>query len=288
MEVIKSLKDLRAVRGAYQGITGLVPTMGYLHKGHTSLVEISRQHCEHTIVSLFVNPTQFGEGEDYESYPRDTERDLAICDAAGVDVVFAPPVEAVYMPDASVTVVESALSREMCGVSRPHHFGGVCTVVAKLFNMVQPDIAVFGQKDAQQLAIIRRMVRDLNFPVKVMAGPIIREADGLAMSSRNAYLSDEERQRALSLSKGLFAVMSRYAAGDRHAATLRGTMQEALDQAGVEAEYIDIRDANNLHAIEDLITGPTLVAVAATVGRTRLIDNIVLGTRLGHEPEDVA
>ena len=221
MEIIRTVADMKARAAAWkaEGLSiGLVPTMGSLHEGHESLMDAAREASDRVVVSVFVNPIQFGPGEDYEAYPRDLERDARICERHGVDVVFHPEVDDMYAPAHNTFVVMETLTDSLCGASRPGHFRGVCTVVTKLFNIVQPHRAFFGQKDAQQLAIIKRMVADLNMNVTVVGCPIVREADGLAKSSRNAYLSAEERQAALVLSRAVFAGKEAVEAGERDAA----------------------------------------------------------------------
>lgn len=253
---------------------GCVPTMGYLHAGHLSLMEEARQQADVVCVTLFVNPTQFGPNEDFETYPRDEERDLQLCRDAGVDVVFVPSPEMMYAPDASVFVDEEKLQRGLCGAHRPGHFRGVCTVVAKLFNIVQPDVAVFGQKDYQQVAIIRRMVRDLNFSVDIVMAPTLREPDGLAMSSRNVYLSESERQSALGLS---FALKSLGSLGASHpdAEPLREQMRSVLERHGLIVDYVAIVDADTLEPVAHVEPG-NVALIAAFCGKTRLIDNRIL------------
>ena len=256
---------------------GLVPTMGYLHEGHLSLLRAARSECDVVVMSLFVNPTQFGPGEDLDRYPRDERRDAELAAEAGVDLVYAPPVEEVYPEGFSTHVEVAGLTEVLCGdPSRrgPEHFRGVTTVVAKLFNAVQPDVAYFGQKDAQQLVAIRHMVRDLDIPVRIEALPIVREADGLAMSSRNAYLSAEDRERATALSRALRAV-ERVALEESLAAGLRAGRRE-LEAAGIEPEYLEARDPENLEPMAELNGRPALVAVAAQVGGARLIDNVLI------------
>ncbi len=260
------------------GSIGLVPTMGYLHEGHLSLLRAARAECDLVVMSLFVNPAQFGPGEDLDRYPRDEERDLRLAAEAGVDLVYAPPVEAVY-PAGFATHVE--VGGELTGVldgdpSRrgPGHFRGVATVVAKLFNSIQPDIAYFGQKDAQQVAVIRRMVRDLDIPVRIEVLPTVREADGLAMSSRNAYLDPRARGQAVALSRALRAA-EEAARADGLEAGLRAARAE-LEAAGVEPEYLEARDAESLTEVAELGDRPTLIAVAAHVGGARLIDNVLI------------
>ena len=255
---------------------GLVPTMGFLHEGHLSLIRLARQKADAVTVSLFVNPTQFGPNEDFAKYPRDFERDAAMCRAEGADLLFCPPVEEMYAPDASVSVAEGRLSKGLCGASRPGHFGGVCTVVAKLFHLCLPDVAVFGEKDTQQLRVIRRMVRDLNFPVEIVPGPIVREPDGLAMSSRNKYLSPDERAEALCLKQALDLAVQCHARGERRAGALRAAMAGLLAaHPQARADYIEIVDEATLEPVER-IERPTLIALAVFLGRTRLIDNVLI------------
>jgi pantoate--beta-alanine ligase len=257
---------------------GLVPTMGYLHEGHLSLIRAARAECEVVVMSLFVNPTQFGPGEDLERYPRDEERDLRLAAEAGADLVFAPAVAEVY-PDGFATAVEVSgpLTEVLDGdPSRrgPGHFRGVTTVVAKLFNLAGPDVAYFGQKDAQQAIVIRRMVRDLDLPVRIEVLPIVREPDGLAMSSRNAYLEPEERERATALSRAL-AAAERGARAGSLGIGLEAARRE-LDAAAIEPEYLEARDAETLEPVKQLGDRPVLVALAAQVGAARLIDNVVI------------
>ena len=255
---------------------GFVPTMGFLHEGHLSLMRIARGQCDVLVVSIFVNPTQFAPNEDLEAYPRDFERDERLCGQEGVDMVFYPEPGNMYSDDASVWVDEESLSGGLCGAARPGHFRGVCTVVAKLFNLVQPDVAVFGEKDAQQLRIIERMVRDLNFPVEIVRGAIVREADGLAMSSRNKYLTETERKNALCLKRSLELAKANVAAGERSVASLRKAMGEHIGSTpGAGVDYIEFVDDESLAPV-DTVKGKTLVALAVRFGQTRLIDNAVL------------
>jgi pantoate--beta-alanine ligase len=281
--VLRAKTDLREAladeRRAGRSI-GLVPTMGYLHEGHLSLLRAASAECDVVVMSLFVNPTQFGPGEDFERYPRDEQRDAELAEATGVDLIWAPPVEEVY-PDGFATAVEvGPLGEVLCGDPTrrgPDHFRGVATVVAKLFNAVQPDVAYFGQKDAQQVAVIRRMVGDLDLPVRVEALPIVREPDGLAMSSRNAYLAPADRERATALSRALRAV-EREAQASSLAAGLEAGKRE-LAAAGIEPEYLEARDPEELTPVTELGDRPVLVAVAARVGDARLIDNILIHKR---------
>jgi len=256
---------------------GLVPTMGYLHEGHLSLLRAARAECDLVVMSLFVNPTQFAPGEDLDRYPRDEERDAALAAEAGVDLVYAPAVEEVYAEGFSTRVKVGGLTEVLCGDPArrgPEHFHGVTTVVAKLFNTVQPDVAYFGQKDAQQVAAIRHMVRDLDFPLRIEALPIVREPDGLAMSSRNAYLSPVERERATALSRALGAA-ERVTREESLAAGLEAGRRE-LAAAGIEPEYLEARNPEDLTPVEELDAHPVLVAVAARVGAARLIDNVLI------------
>lgn len=255
---------------------GLVPTMGALHEGHMSLVKQSVADNARTVVSVFVNPTQFGPNEDLAKYPRQLEADARMCEAARVDAIFAPEPSEMYGNDFSTYVEETKLSRGLCGVSRPTHFRGVTTVVMKLFNIVQPDRAYFGQKDAQQATVIRRMVRDLDVPVEVVVMPTIRESDGLARSSRNKYLEGGLRQEALVLSKALAEAEKRLKAGERSAEALKMAMREIIAKAPhARIDYVEIVDAETLESVNE-VRGKALIALAVFVGTTRLIDNRVL------------
>ncbi|MEI6645350.1 MAG: pantoate--beta-alanine ligase [bacterium] len=253
---------------------GFVPTMGFLHAGHLSLVEEARKQSDVVCLSIFVNPTQFGPNEDLEKYPRDEENDLRLCREEGVDMVFLPRPDGMYAPDASVFVDEEKLQRGLCGSRRPGHFRGVCTVVAKLFNIVQPDVAVFGQKDFQQVAVIRRMVRDLNFPIDIVMAPTMREADGMAMSSRNVYLSPTERENALGVSRALKSLGS-VGAGHPAAEPMREQMRAVLEQYGLREDYVAIVDADTLEPVSHVEAG-NVALIAAYCGKTRLIDNRIL------------
>ena len=279
MKICLTISEVRAARReARDGakILGLVPTMGALHEGHLSLVRAAKAQCDVATVSIFVNPTQFGPTEDLAKYPRQFERDCALLEKEGVDILFAPTVEEIY-PRGNVTwVTVEGLSDKLDGRSRPVHFRGVTTVVAKLFNIIEPDVAFFGQKDAAQLAIIRRMVRDLNFPVEIVACPIVREADGLAMSSRNAYLSGEERSRAIVLHRSLEEAEKRFRAGERNSNRLISAARELISsEPNVRVDYLEMVDPESLEPVE-IISGKVLLVVAAYVGTTRLIDNIAL------------
>ncbi len=253
-----------------------VPTMGYLHEGHLSLMREGRRRASRLVVSVFVNPTQFGPSEDLNSYPRDFDRDCALMEAIPVDTVFAPQPADMYPPGFQTWVEAAEITRGLCGAYRPGHFRAVATVVAKLFNIMKPHVALFGEKDYQQLRTIEQMVRDLNFDVEIVAMPIVREADGLAMSSRNAYLSPEQRASALAISRALRAAGQKLAQGVRRAQELREAARVVLDAAGeLNVQYLEVVDAQTLEPI-DLIEAPVLVAIAAWAGRTRLIDNCVL------------
>jgi pantoate--beta-alanine ligase len=283
MKVVRTKAELRealAAQRAEERTIGLVPTMGALHDGHLALLAAARRRCDVVLMSLFVNPAQFGPGEDLGAYPRDEARDLELAERAGVDLAFAPAVEEVY-PQGFATAVEvgGGLTDVLDGDPRrrgPEHFRGVTTVVAKLFNLVRPDVAFFGQKDAQQAVVIRRMVRDLDFGVELEVVPTVREADGLAMSSRNAYLDDAERERAAALSRALRAVESAVAAGETATEGVLAAGREELAAAGIEPEYLEARDAGDLTPVDTFNGRPVLVAVAARVGPARLIDNVVI------------
>jgi len=280
MKICTTIREARAACGAARakGRLGLVPTMGALHEGHLSLVRAARVQCDAVAVSIFVNPTQFGPSEDFSEYPRPLERDQGLLEKESVDIVFAPATDEIY-PGGEVTwVVVDGLSDKLDGRSRPGHFRGVTTVVAKLFHILEPDAAFFGQKDAAQLAVIRRMVCDLNFPVEIVACPIVREPDGLAMSSRNAYLSREERSRALVLYCALRRVQQEFEAGEQMAEKLISAAKEVIAcEPQVALDYLEVVDPATLDPVEQT-SGKTLVAVAARVGSTRLIDNIILDT----------
>ncbi|MDA3875082.1 MAG: pantoate--beta-alanine ligase [Kiritimatiellae bacterium] len=255
----------------------LVPTMGYLHEGHLSLVRLAKTRAERVVLSLFVNPTQFGPQEDLDRYPRSVERDLELCEREGVSVVFMPEAGSMYAQDASVKIEENALSQGLCGESRPGHFSGVLTVVAKLFLLTQPDVAVFGEKDAQQLRLIRRMVRDLNLPIEIIPGPIVREPDGLAMSSRNTNLSTDERAQAAVLRRSLLAVKAAVTQGERQVERLRATVMRHLAEAPLGTlDYLSFVDDETLTPVDRLVDRPVLAAMAVQFPRARLIDNLTL------------
>lgn len=260
---------------------GLVPTMGYLHEGHLSLLRAARERCDVVVMSLFVNPAQFGPGEDLDRYPRDEARDLELAEASGVDLVYAPPVDEVYPEGFATTIEVSGGLTDVLEGTPEHrgssHFRGVTTVVAKLLNAVGPDIAFFGQKDAQQAVVIQRMARDLDFPVTIEVLPTVREPDGLAMSSRNAYLGPEDRERALGLSRALRAAERVAASGETRTDAALEAARAELQRAGVEPEYLEARDVETLMPAQSLNGRPVLIAVAAQVGPARLIDNTVIG-----------
>jgi pantoate--beta-alanine ligase len=282
VRTVRSVADLRDAlapeRRADRSI-GLVPTMGSFHEGHLALMRQAREDCDVVVVSLFVNPAQFAPGEDLDAYPRDEARDAALAEERGVDLLFAPPVEEVYPPRFDTTVAVGGLTELLEGAPEHRgaaHFAGVTTVVTKLLNMVGPDVAYFGQKDAQQALVIRKLVRDLDIPVRIEVLPTVRDPDGLALSSRNAYLSPEERERALGLSRALRAAEATVAGGEQDAAAVLAAARAELDAHGVDPEYLELRAATDLSPVQR-VNGSTLLAVAARVGRARLIDNTILG-----------
>jgi pantoate--beta-alanine ligase len=276
---IKTIAEMRAAcaEARREGKRlGFVPTMGALHQGHLSLVRAAQAQCDAVAVSIFVNPAQFGPNEDISKYPRSFERDRELLEAEGVDFLFAPSVEEMYPKGAVTFVTVEGLSEKLCGRSRPGHFRGVTTVVAKLFNIVEPDLAYFGQKDAAQVVIVKKMTRDLDLPVEVIVCPIVREADGLAMSSRNAYLDPTQRRSATVLYRALMQVQSLAEKGERRAAPLIEAAQRTFkEEPAVKVDYVEIVDNETLDPVADVSRG-ALVAVAAFVGKTRLIDNILL------------
>ncbi|MGA9812929.1 MAG: pantoate--beta-alanine ligase [Terriglobales bacterium] len=275
MKICHTIDEVRAARGKGKTV-GLVPTMGALHEGHLSLVRMAKAQCDRVVVSIFINPLQFGPNEDLAKYPRDFERDRDLLEREGVDFIFAPGVEEMYPPGAITYVTVEGLSDKLCGRSRPGHFRGVTTVVSKLFHIVEPDRAFFGQKDAAQSAIIRRMVLDLNIPVQVVIAPIVREPDGLAMSSRNAYLDAPQRKSALVLSRSLKTLQERFNQGERNVQTLIEAGKRVFaEDPSVRLDYFEIVDPETLDPVHDL-SHSALVAVAAFVGKARLIDNVVL------------
>ncbi|MBK9601581.1 MAG: pantoate--beta-alanine ligase [Anaerolineales bacterium] len=270
------LDELRAARLSLKGTVGLVPTMGYLHEGHLSLIRRAKAECDHVAVSIFVNPTQFGANEDLSKYPRDLERDLSLIEPLGVDLVWNPTPEIMYPTGYQTWVEVEAMTRPLEGAMRPTHFKGVTTVVAKLFNAIQPHKAYFGQKDAQQVAVIRQMVWDLNFPLEVVVCPTMREADGLAMSSRNKYLEGEDRKAAVVLFQALNAAKEAYQGGERDAEMLRSRMKNVLEaEPRAQIQYVSCADYNTLEELE-IVKGKALLSMAVLLGKTRLIDNFVL------------
>lgn len=277
MQTVSTIPELRAARSRLAAPIGLVPTMGYLHEGHLSLVRAARAECASVAVSIFVNPSQFGPNEDLTAYPRDLPRDLALLESAGADLVWTPTPEIMYPPGYQTWVTVEDVTIPLEGAMRPGHFRGVTTVVAKLFNAVQPDKAYFGQKDAQQARVIQQMVRDLDFPLEVVVCPIVREPDGLAMSSRNAYLNPAERQAATVLSRALAAARSSWESGERDAGRLRQAMSETINAEPLaRLQYVSCADPQTLQEIKSLIPGRALLSMAVFVGKTRLIDNSLL------------
>lgn len=279
MKITKTVNELRNEIKAFgeNKTIGFTPTMGYLHEGHLSLIKKAKTQNDIVIVSIFVNPTQFGPGEDFETYPRDLDRDSKLAEAAGADILFLPDAREIYPEDSATFVeVEGAITKKLCGSSRPTHFKGVTTVVNILFNIVNPDKAYFGQKDAQQVAVIKKMVRDLHMQVAIVACPIVRETDGLARSSRNIYLTSEERKQALILNKALNTARNRYHSGEVNVKALQIMLQNEINKMPLaNIDYVEILDFNTLDSIEK-INLPALVAVAVRFGNTRLIDNIIL------------
>lgn len=277
MKTVSSFSDLRAARLSLKGTVALVPTMGYLHEGHLSLIRQAKAECEHVAVSIFVNPTQFGPSEDLSKYPRDLERDLNLIRPLGVDLVWTPTAEEMYPPGYQTWVEVDALTHPLEGAVRPGHFKGVTTIVAKLFNALQPHKAYFGQKDAQQHTVIRQMVRDLNFPLEIVICPIIRESDGLAMSSRNKYLNESNRKAATVLFRALTAAKQLYETGERSAEALREKMKEVIESEPLaQMQYVSCADFDTLEELEK-VTGKALLSMAVLFGKTRLIDNFILG-----------
>lgn len=278
MKIVKTIEEVRNITSQWraEGMSvGLVPTMGFLHEGHKSLIDRAVSENDRVVVSDFVNPTQFGPSEDLEAYPRDINRDAELCEKAGAALIFNPEPSEMYYDDCEAYVNINSLSDELCGKSRPIHFKGVCTVVSKLFNIVKPDRAYFGQKDAQQLAIIKRMVRDLNFDVQIVGCPIIREADGLAKSSRNTYLSSEERKAALILSKAVKLGEDMAKSGENDAEKIVSKMKELINtEPMARIDYVEAVDAISIKPVKKM-DGAVLVAMAVYIGKTRLIDNFI-------------
>jgi pantoate--beta-alanine ligase len=277
MILIESVAQMQEYARKHRGEIALVPTMGYLHEGHASLMTEARKRARMVVVSIFVNPTQFGVNEDLDSYPRDLERDRRVAREAGVDVIFAPKAADMYPEGYQSYVTVEGLSTHLCGASRPGHFRGVTTVVAKLFNIVTPKLAVFGKKDFQQLSIIKRMVSDLNMDLEIVGMPIVRESDGLAMSSRNAKLDPVQRGRALCLSRSIAQARSAFRGGERSVSALRGAALAVLDaESGAQLDYLEFRDPDSLEPLETA-DEKTLLALAVRIGEVRLIDNCILG-----------
>jgi pantoate--beta-alanine ligase len=277
MQTVTTLAELKFARRNLPGPVGFVPTMGYLHAGHISLAHQARAECASVVASIFVNPTQFGPNEDLAKYPRDLPRDLGLLEAAGVELVWTPTPEDMYLSGFQTWVIVEGLTRRLEGEARPSHFKGVTTVVAKLFNAVAPDKAYFGQKDAQQAAVVRQMVKDLNFPVEIVVCPIVREPDGLAMSSRNIYLNPDERRAATVLFRSLSAAKSAYDSGERQAESLRARVREiVVAEPLARLQYVSCADYDTLDELET-VNGKTLLSMAVYMGKTRLIDNFVLG-----------
>jgi pantoate--beta-alanine ligase len=283
MNIITDIREMQelalAERGAGSTIA-LVPTMGYLHEGHASLMREGRRRGKFLVTSIFVNPTQFGAGEDFASYPRDLERDSKIAAECGVDVIFVPTATEMYPHGYQTHVEVERISLPLCGAGRPGHFRGVTTVVAKLFNIVQPNTALFGKKDYQQLAVIRRMVADLNIPVEIIGMPIVREADGLAMSSRNVYLSEAERSSALCLSRSISVAREEFGKGERNTSILKEKVMAVIGaESCADVEYAEFRDGDSLEEV-NMADDRTLLALAVRIGKTRLIDNCILGEEI--------
>lgn len=280
MKIVSTVEQVReeVKKWRQQGLTvGLVPTMGYLHEGHKSLIDKAVAQNDKVVVSVFVNPIQFGPTEDLATYPGDLERDAALCEDAGAALIFHPEKEDMYFDDFCTYIDMDGLTKGLCGKTRPIHFRGVCTVVGKLFNIVHPDRAYFGQKDAQQLAVVRRMVRDLNFDLEIVGCPIIREEDGLAKSSRNTYLSEEERKAAVILHKGLVKGEEMVSAGEKDVKKVLDAITEIIESEPLaRIDYVEAVDFDNIETI-DTIEGSVLVAVAVYIGKTRLIDNFIVG-----------
>jgi len=291
MQLVKTFEELRDARSKLPDPLGLVPTMGFLHQGHLSLVRRARSECAAVAVSIFVNPTQFGPQEDLDAYPRDLENDLALLEVEGVDLVWAPTNEVMYPPGYQTWVRVDGVTQPLEGARRPGHFRGVTTIVAKLFNGVQPQKAYFGQKDAQQVVVIRQMVHDLNFPLEIVVCPLIREPDGLAMSSRNAYLSHEGRQAATVLSRALEVARSAYDSGERDAEALRQVMIQAIElEPLARLQYVSVAHPDTLDELKK-IESDALFSMAVSIGRTRLIDNFLLREgrwQVGEKIEDPA
>jgi len=284
MQVVRQIREMQKISDQLRQVgkkIGFVPTMGYLHDGHLSLVKKAKGLCDVVVVSIFVNPTQFGPGEDFKRYPRDEEGDGAKLEGEAVDFLFIPEAGDMYPSGYQTYVDVTEVSKGLCGDFRPGHFRGVATIVAKLFNIVKPDVAIFGEKDYQQLLVIRKMVEDLNFDIKIIPGVLIREEDGIAMSSRNTYLSPDERKRALILYRSLLKGKDLFQSGERRASALVRAVKESIASVdGVSLQYVEVRDAETLEKIES-VSKPAVIALAAIVGPVRLIDNIIIGRENG-------
>jgi pantoate--beta-alanine ligase len=277
MKTVTTIAEFRQARQALPASLGLVPTMGYLHAGHLSLVSAARRECASVAASIFVNPTQFGPNEDLAAYPRDLPRDLKLLEDAGVDLVWTPTPEIMYPPGYQTWVTVEEVTQPLEGGMRPGHFRGVATVVAKLFNAVQPDRAYFGQKDAQQVVVIRQMVRDLNFPLEIVVCPIVREPDGLALSSRNVYLDPAQRQAATVLHRALQRAVQAFQSGERQAPALRRIMTETIEAEPLaRLQYVSCADADSLQELQGPLTRRALLSMAVYLGKTRLIDNMLI------------
>jgi len=277
MQVVETISELRSARRQLPGRVGVVLTMGYLHEGHLALVRAAREECDSVLATIFVNPTQFAEGEDLSTYPRDMPRDLRLLEEAGVDLVFTPTPELMYPPRYQTWVTVEEVTRGKEGGQRPGHFRGVTTVVSKLFNLTQPDFAYFGQKDAQQVVVIRQMVRDLNFPLEIVVCPVVRAGDGLALSSRNVYLSGEERRAATALNRALLTAGDRYESGERDPVVLKAAAAQVLSAEPLaQVDYISLADASTLQEVTDPSERPLLLSLAVQVGKPRLLDNCLL------------
>jgi pantoate--beta-alanine ligase len=276
MDVIETITEMQKVRKSLKGTVGFAPTMGYLHEGHLELTRRAKAECDFAVVSIFVNPTQFGPKEDFEKYPRDTERDLKLLEDVGTDYVFMPSPKDIYPPGYSTWVDVEKVTNRLEGAARPGHFRGVATVVNKLFNIVQPDKAYFGQKDAQQCVVIKKMIRDLNMPLEMIIVPTVREPDGLAMSSRNVYLTTEMRRQAPVLNRSLKLAEKLWKQGETSAVTVRQVMTDLIQQQPLaKIEYIDIADSDTLEELQTIKPG-TLISMVVKFGNTRLLDNLIL------------
>ncbi len=283
MKIVTTIDELRRERRALKGRVAFVPTMGFLHEGHRELMRRGREAADHLVVSIFVNPRQFEPGADLDAYPRDPEGDRAVCEAEGCELLYMPDRDEMYPRGYTTVVAVGELGENLCGSRRPGHFEGVTTVVTKLFHQVSPDVAVFGQKDRQQLAIVRRMVRDLDFPIEIVGVPTVREPDGLALSSRNRYLTDDERARAVWLSRGLVAAHQAYSEGERGSEALVEVAREVVAGAGGDIDYVECVDPDTLRPFEETAGPAAVMALAVRIGSARLIDNLRLDEPLPEE-----